>query len=96
MKRALKLLTISDTHDDLYLLDRIAKEESGDIFIHAGDFTKLGEQKYFSYFLGFLEKLNFKHKIVIAGNHEISLDDMFIEPEHKQKILMKHPCKYDR
>jgi hypothetical protein len=39
----------------------------GDIFIHGGDFTGYGNDKHFEQFFNFLEKLNFTHKIVIAG-----------------------------
>ena len=47
----------------------------GDIFIHAGDFTDYGREEDFKKFFKYLDKLNFKHKIVISGNHEISLDN---------------------
>jgi len=47
---------------------------SGDIFIHAGDFTDYGREEDFTNFFSKLERLKFKHKIVIAGNHEISLE----------------------
>merc|ERR1712137_542435 len=46
----------------------------GDILIHAGDFTNTGlitEVEDFNHFLG---KLPHKHKIVIAGNHDLTLD----------------------
>ena len=41
----------------------------GDIFIHAGDFTDYGIESNFWEFFKLLERLDFKHKIVIAGNH---------------------------
>jgi 3',5'-cyclic AMP phosphodiesterase CpdA len=48
---------------------------TGDIFIHAGDFTDYGREEHFTKFFDFLDKLKFKHKIVISGNHEIILDN---------------------
>jgi len=42
---------------------------TGDIFIHGGDFTDYGEEEHFLAFFRFLDKLKFKHKIVISGNH---------------------------
>jgi 3',5'-cyclic AMP phosphodiesterase CpdA len=50
----------------------------GDIFIHAGDFTHYGKQDHFLSFFDFIDKLNFRYKIILAGNHEISLDNRFI------------------
>ena len=64
---------------------------SGDIFIHAGDFTSYGKEKHFRNLMHFLPKLNFKHKIVIAGNHEIFLDPTLYGNRVK-KLKEKHPC----
>ena len=65
----------------------------GDIFIHAGDFTRYGKESNFNDFFKFLDQLCFKHKIVIAGNHEIILDNGNIKPKNKVKFLEKYPCK---
>ena len=47
----------------------------GDILIHAGDFTSVGKTKEIIHFNKFLSSLtSFKHKIVIAGNHDLTLD----------------------
>jgi 3',5'-cyclic AMP phosphodiesterase CpdA len=45
-----------------------------DIFIHAGDFTKYSRKSELERFKNFLRKLPYKHKIVIAGNHDFALD----------------------
>lgn len=49
---------------------------SGDVLIHAGDFTNFGGNDEIDNFSKFLETLNhkFRYKIVIAGNHEFSFD----------------------
>jgi len=47
----------------------------GDILFHAGDFTTLGMESEIEHFNEFLGGLNFKHKLVIAGNHELTLDE---------------------
>jgi 3',5'-cyclic AMP phosphodiesterase CpdA len=47
----------------------IEKKVEGDIFIHAGDFTRYGRDRHFLAFFKCLEELKFTHKIVIAGNH---------------------------
>jgi len=46
----------------------------GDIFIHAGDFTLYSNEKHLFKFCEQLDKLRFKHKIVVCGNHEINFD----------------------
>ena len=65
---------------------------SGDIFIHAGDFTDYGREKDFKNFFRYLERLEFRYKVVISGNHEIILDNGCINPQRKQQYLQKFPC----
>lgn len=64
----------------------------GDIFIHGGDFTEYGIEEDFVKFFSYLEKLNFRYKIVIAGNHEISLDNGCISVKKKAIYLNKYKC----
>ncbi|XP_067012199.1 metallophosphoesterase domain-containing protein 1 isoform X2 [Anabrus simplex] len=52
----------------------------GDIFIHAGDFTRCGREEEVIDFNNWLAALPHKHKIVIAGNHELSFDRTFTHP----------------
>lgn len=64
---------ISDTHEkheDVIVPD-------GDVLIHAGDFSMMGEPKRIYNFAEWFTALPHKHKILIAGNHDLSLD-----PEH--------------
>lgn len=44
--------------------------------IIAGDFTRMGELNEVRRFNEELGELNFAHKIVVAGNHELSFDQM--------------------
>ena len=46
----------------------------GDVLLHGGDFTKRGTRKEVQHFNKFLGSLPHKHKIVIAGNHEVTFD----------------------
>lgn len=39
-----------------------------------------------------MSKLKFKHKIVISGNHEITLDDSCMNPKKKQRYLDEFKC----
>jgi len=47
----------------------------GDVLVHCGDFTKTGFLHEIEHFNTFLKQQDYKHKIVIAGNHDISLDE---------------------
>lgn len=42
--------------------------------IHTGDFTHVGATKQVEKFVRQLQSLPHKHKVVIAGNHDIPLD----------------------
>lgn len=90
-RKKLSVVVLSDTHGDLKQLKKVA-ELSGDIFIHAGDFTYYGREKDFHFFFKYLEKLNFRYKIVISGNHEIALDNGCIPPQRREQYLAKYPC----
>lgn len=73
-----RVICMSDTHS----LQNGMKHDipDGDIFIHAGDFTRCGGKDEIIEFNQFLETLPHKHKLVIAGNHELSFDSTFTHP----------------
>ncbi|KAK3924684.1 Metallophosphoesterase domain-containing protein 1 [Frankliniella fusca] len=76
-----RIVCMSDTHS---LTSHIKFEvPNGDIFIHAGDFTRCGSLEEIVEFNEWLGNLPHKHKIVIAGNHELSLDENFIKNNEK-------------
>jgi predicted phosphohydrolase len=58
----------------------------GDIFIHAGDFSACGSLSEVQEFNEWLGDLPHEHKLVIAGNHELSFDPLFTHP------LTAHAC----
>lgn len=63
-----KIVCISDTHEkhrDIIVPD-------GDILIHAGDFTGIGSPRAVTDFNRWLGTLPHPHKIIIAGNHELT------------------------
>jgi predicted phosphodiesterase len=89
----LKIVAISDTHSHFDQFEQLIQHNiKGDIFICAGDFTRYGREEHFVKFFSILEQLQFRHKIVIAGNHEIALDNT-LDPKRREKILEKYPCK---
>lgn len=64
----MKIVCMSDTHTK----HRQFTVPDGDVFVHAGDFTNRGELEDICSFDRWLGELPHKHKIVIAGNHDIS------------------------
>ncbi|KAK9496616.1 hypothetical protein O3M35_013099 [Rhynocoris fuscipes] len=74
----LRIVCMSDTHS---LTPHIKFHiPNGDVFIHAGDFTRCGAEDEVVDFNNWIGKLPHKHKIVIAGNHELSFDRTFTHP----------------
>jgi Icc-related predicted phosphoesterase len=65
-----KIVVVSDTHNQLSQMDI----PNGDILIHCGDWTMLGEQPEMIKFGSALRKLPHKYKIVIPGNHDLTTD----------------------
>ena len=83
----LRVVCISDTHEEFP-----EEMPEGDILIHTGDITqiffhinfffypknrKIGSKKRLEEFHNWMGKQNYKHKLVIAGNHDLSLDKHF-------------------
>jgi len=76
----MKAVLISDTHfrhEELIIPD-------GDIIIHSGDFAYNDRTSH--HFLDWFSSLDFKYRILVAGNH-----DAFFEESGKDKI--KKMCK---
>lgn len=73
----MKFVAIADTHGkhkDLTI-------PSGDMLIHAGDISMKGDEDEIIDFLNWFDEQNFKHKILIAGNH-----DFYFETESQEQI----------
>ena len=81
----MKLVLISDTHE------QHAKFTipDGDILIHAGDFTMLGEVPCILEFNEWLGTLPHRHKVVIAGNHDLLFEH---DPVKAERLLTN--CTY--
>lgn len=65
-----RVLAISDTHN----LHKQVKLAPADLFIFAGDLTVNGTKEETIDFIKWINGLDYKHKIMIAGNHETYLD----------------------
>lgn len=104
----LRLVCLSDTHTmhAIYTDENPPRIPSGDVFIHAGDFSYEGVPQQVESFAKWLKQLPFEHKVVIAGNHDITFDTEnypFLwqrfghEKEHDSmglKQLVKESCTY--
>ncbi|XP_071521717.1 metallophosphoesterase MPPED2 isoform X2 [Panulirus ornatus] len=74
-EKMLRFVCMSDTH---CLTSHLQFEiPAGDVFIHAGDFTRCGSPVEVEEFNSWIGSLPHKYKIVIAGNHELSFDPKF-------------------
>ncbi|TLS25853.1 hypothetical protein PpBr36_07256, partial [Pyricularia pennisetigena] len=88
--RRTRIVCISDTHNHEVKLPK------GDVLIHAGDLTNQGTFSELSKAVRWLESTDFEAKIVIAGNHDISLDTEFYEQYgtyfHNQRLESSADC----
>jgi Icc-related predicted phosphoesterase len=66
----MKIVCISDTHNKHRMMDI----PNGDILIHAGDISSKGEKAQITDFIDWFISLPHKHKVFIAGNHDITFD----------------------
>ncbi|KAK3327471.1 Metallo-dependent phosphatase-like protein [Cercophora scortea] len=84
LTRRTRIVCIGDTHNSTVKLPK------GDVLIHAGDLTNQGSYSELSKSIQWLEKADFEAKIVIAGNHDITLDRDFYS-QHGQSFHNQHP-----
>ncbi|KAK3903416.1 Metallo-dependent phosphatase-like protein [Staphylotrichum tortipilum] len=88
--RRTRIVCISDTHNTTVKLPK------GDVLIHAGDLTNQGSYSELSKTVQWLEKADFEAKIVIAGNHDITLDPLFYSKHgasfHNQNLQDPAKC----
>jgi calcineurin-like phosphoesterase family protein len=69
--RRTRFVCISDTHNCTVKLPK------GDVLIHCGDLTNQGSFNELSKQVQWLEQADFECKIVVAGNHDLTLDTDF-------------------
>lgn len=77
--KPIRIVCISDTHN------KHPTVPLGDVLIHAGDLTENGSFDEVQKELDWLSSLPHKHKILVAGNHDVLLDDAFLSkyPERR-------------
>ncbi|CAL8576521.1 hypothetical protein XPA_002399 [Xanthoria parietina] len=75
MLRRTRFVCISDTHNASP--DGSFKLPAGDVLIHAGDLTSRGKYTELRQTFDWISKAKFEVKIVVAGNHDITLHQAF-------------------
>lgn len=85
----MRIIAVSDTHNQL---DQIEIPD-GDVLIHAGDATMGGRYQEVYDFASVMAKLPHRHKIFVAGNHDLGLQD---HPERFEPLLREAGVTYLR
>lgn len=79
------VVCISDTHNT-----RPSSLPPGDVLVHAGDLSQFGTFAEIQAQLAWLAAQPHRHKVVIAGNHDLLLDREFVAA-HPDRELDRHP-----
>lgn len=96
LKRKTRFVCVSDTHS-ASPTDGAFKLPAGDVLIHAGDLTNQGSYSELKKTVQWIEDADFQCKIVIAGNHDITLDEGF-NSEHGHQFHsqnLQDPAEYN-
>ena len=80
-----RFVCISDTHG---MHGKIARVPEGHVLIHAGDFSSTGEAHQVASLEKWMSCLPHEHKIVIAGNHDVTFHSDYYE--RKWKLYHRH------
>ncbi|KAJ5713679.1 uncharacterized protein N7483_010860 [Penicillium malachiteum] len=76
MLRKTRFVCVSDTH--AYIPSEAGmKLPAGDVLIHAGDLTNKGSLAELRRTMDWISKADFEIKIIVAGNHDVTLDPEF-------------------
>lgn len=86
--RGIRVVCISDTHNTRPVLP------PGDVLIHAGDLTENGSFDEMQAELRWLSDQPYRYKILIAGNHDVLLDEAFLK-KHPERRYGQEKTKED-
>lgn len=74
----LRVVCISDTHEQHHKMKYTIPP--GDVLIHGGDFSLGGKPEKVEEFLEWFQDIpGFRFKVIIAGNHDVSLDEDYCQ-----------------
>jgi len=82
----LRFVCISDTHG----MHRRIHVPVGDVLLHSGDFTSNGKRSEVEDFFQWLTELPHRYKIIIAGNHDVTMQPEFYEENWRRFHLQKY------
>lgn len=85
----MRMIAISDTHCKLSDIDL----PDGDVLVHAGDATMSGRYHEVYEFASVMARLPHRHKIFVAGNHDLGFQD---QPEKFESLLKEAGIVYLR
>ncbi len=88
----MRLILLSDTHNQHLKIPNQYLENldnSIQMIIHAGDISGMGHLQEIVPFLEWYNNLNFRYKILIAGNHDFYFEDK--SKEDIDELLSKYP-----
>ncbi|KAL4736155.1 hypothetical protein BDV11DRAFT_173152 [Aspergillus similis] len=89
MRRKTRFVCVSDTHG--YTPSEAGfRLPAGDVLIHAGDLTNQGSNSELRKTMNWIATADYEVKIVICGNHDITLDAPFYS-QNSTKFHNKHP-----
>jgi len=78
----IRVVCISDTHGKHRKMTSTIPK--GDILIHAGDFTNVGHTSQVQDVCDWLANMSHPHKILISGNHDVTLDEDYYTKSWKR------------
>ena len=81
---SLSFVCLSDTHNK----HQMVKLPEADVLLHAGDWSMMGMQDEVQEFNRWLGTVPYKHKLVIAGNHEVTFEHVK-EPEIRARFQLQ-------
>ncbi|CAJ1355241.1 unnamed protein product [Effrenium voratum] len=79
----LRFVCLSDTHGQHRELS--SRLPPGDVLLHGGDFSTDGSLEEVLDFSAWLRSLPYQHKVLIAGNHELTFDQSYTGGRVKSK-----------
>ena len=81
----LRVVCISDTHEQETQWEKAGRIPSGDVLVHTGDFSNKGDLQAIRRFNEFLGRMPHAHKVVVCGNHD------YLDQLPPAKIQVLHP-----
>jgi len=90
-----RFVCFSDTHG-LHGQIPPAHLVQADVLLHAGDFTNTGEVEQVRSFAEWLQAYPAAHKVVIAGNHDITMQPSYYKDAWQRFHQAPYPCEEAR